>query len=94
MADLSETVERLAQHLIADNIAALMPMFTPQGLIQALALQAQPESAEGSDEYELRPQDGNRYHIWFSGDDGEGGIYTDWLEVDGIWKVNAIGRLD
>lgn len=93
MAELSEAADQLARNLIANNIAALMPSFTPQGLIQALALQAQPDSAEGSDEYELSRQEGDRYHIWFRGDDGEGGIYTDWLEVDGIWKVDGIGRL-
>lgn len=93
MADLRETVEQLAEALVANNIALLMPMFTPQGLMQALALQSGEASAEGSDAYELRPQEGNRYEIWFQGDDGGGGIYTDWLEVNGEWKVDGIGRL-
>ena len=93
MADLQETVEQLAEALVANNIALLMPMFTPQGLMQALALQTGESSAEGSDSYELRPQEGNRYEIWFKGEDGEGGIYTDWLELDGEWKVDGIGRL-
>ena len=93
MADLQETVEQLAEALVANNIALLMPMFTPQGLMQALALQTGESSAEGSDSYELRPQEGNRYEIWFKGEDGEGGIYTDWLKLDGEWKVDGIGRL-
>ena len=93
MADLRETVEQLAEALVANNIALLMPMFTPQGLMQALALQSGESSAEGSDSYELRPKEGNRYEIWFKGEDGEGGIYTDWLELDGEWKVDGIGRL-
>ena len=94
MAELSEAVDQLAQNLVANNIAGLMPMFTPQGLMQALALQTGEDSAEGSDDYEVRDQGGNRFHIWFRGDDGEGGIYTEWVEVDEAWKVDAIGRLE
>ena len=94
MAELSDAVDQLAQNLIANNIAALMPSFTPQGLMQALVMQAQPDSAEGSDEYEITPEGDDRFRIWFRGDDGEGAIYTEWQEVDGVWKVNAIGRLE
>lgn len=95
--ELAAAVDQLARDMIANNIAGMMPMFTPQGLMQALALQGGEESAEGSDDYEVTVAEGNqgnRYHIRFRGDDGEGGIYTDWLEVDGEWKVDGIGRIE
>lgn len=95
--ELAAAVDQLARDMIANNIAGMMPMFTPQGLMQALALQGGEESAEGSDDYEVTAAKGNwgnRYHIRFRGDDGEGGIYTDWLEVDGEWKVDGIGRIE
>lgn len=95
--ELAAAVDQLARDMIANNIAGMMPMFTPQGLMQALALQGGEESAEGSDDYEVtaaKGNRGNRYHIHFRGDDGEGGIYTDWLEVDGEWKVDGIGRIE
>lgn len=95
--ELAAAVDQLARDMIANNIAGMMPMFTPQGLMQALALQGGEESAEGSGDYEVTAAEGNqgnRYHIRFRGDDGEGGIYTDWLEVDGEWKVDGIGRIE
>ena len=100
MADqttLAEAVDQLARDMIANNIAGMMPMFTPQGLMQALALQGGEQSAEGSDAYEVTPveaAEGNRYEIRFRGEDGEGGIYTVWVEIDESWKVDAIGRLE
>ncbi|MCY3923829.1 MAG: hypothetical protein OXG27_15735 [Chloroflexi bacterium] len=93
-ADLMQLADQFAQDLVANNIAGLMPMFTPVGIGQAMALQAQPDSAEGSDEYEIADQGGNLLHITFRGDDGEGTIYTQWVEVEGLWKVDAIGRVE
>ena len=93
-ADLLQLADQFAQDLVANNIAGLMPMFTPVGIGQAMALQAQPDSAEGSDEYEIADQGGNLLHITFRGDDGEGTIYTQWVEVEGLWKVDAIGRVE
>ncbi len=93
-SDLLETADRFAQDLIANNIAGLMPVFTPVGIGQAMALQAQPDSAEGSDEYEIADQGGNLLHITFRGDDGDGTIFTQWVEVEGAWKVDGIGRVE
>lgn len=93
-ADLIQVADQFAQDLVANNIAALMPMFTPVGIGQAMALQAQPDSAEGSDEYAISDQGDNLLHITFRGDDGEGTIYTQWVEVEGLWKVDAIGRVE
>ena len=93
-ADLLQTADQFARYLIDDNIAGLMPMFTPVGIVQGMALQAQPDSAEGSDEYEIADQGDNLLHITFRGDDGEGIVYTQWVEVDGVWKIDGIGRVE
>ena len=92
--DLLQIADQFAQDLIANNIAGLMPLFTPAGIGQAMALQAQPGSAEGSDEYEIEDQGGNLLHITFRGDDGDGTIFTQWIEVEGAWKVDGIGRVE
>ena len=93
-ANLLQTVDQFAQDLIANNIAGLMPVFTPVGIGQAMALQTQPDSAEGSTEYEIDDQGDNLLHITFRGDDGEGTIFTQWIEVEGVWKVHGIGRVE
>ena len=93
-ADILQTADQFAKDLIANNIAGLMPVFTPVGIGQAMALQAQPDSAAGSDEYEISDQGGNLLHITFRGDDGDGTIYTQWVEVEGVWKVDGIGRVE
>ena len=95
--DLLQVADQFAQDLIANNIAALMPMFTPIGIGQAMALQAQPDSPEGSESYEIADQGDNLLHITFRGPEsagGDGTIFTQWIEVEGLWKVDAIGRLD
>ncbi len=93
-ADLLQTADQFVQDLIANNIAGLMPVFTPVGIGQAMALQAQPDSAEGSTEYEIDDQGDNLLHITLRGDDGDGTIFTQWVEVEGVWKVDGIGRVE
>ena len=93
-ADLLQTADQFARDLIANNVAGLMPVFTPVGIGQAMALQAQPDSAQGSSEYEISDQGENLLHITFRGDDGEGTIFTQWVEVEGVWKVDGIGRVE
>ena len=72
-ADLLQTADQFAQDLIANNIAALMPVFTPVGIGQAMALQAQPGSAEGSESFEIEDQGDNLLHITFRGPESAGG---------------------
>lgn len=96
-ASLMETADQFAKDLIANNIAGLMPVFTPVGIGQAMALQAQPGSAEGSESFEIDDQGDNLLHITFRGPEsagGDGTIFTQWVEVEGLWKVDAIGRVD
>lgn len=94
---LMETADQFAKDLIANNIAGLMPVFTPAGIGQAMALQAQPGSAEGSESYEIDDQGDNLLHITFRGPEsagGDGTIFAQWVEVEGLWKVDAIGRVE
>lgn len=98
-AELLEIADQFAQDLIANNIAGLMPIFTPVGIGQAMAMQQNPEagSAEGSESYEIEDQGDNLLHITFRGPEsagGDGTIFTQWVEVEGLWKVDAIGRVD
>ncbi|MYA01915.1 MAG: hypothetical protein F4038_02350 [Chloroflexi bacterium] len=94
---LLEAADQFAQDLISNNIAGLMPVFTPVGIGQAMALQAQPDSAEGSESFEIEDQGDNLLHITFRGPEsagGDGTIFTQWVEVEGLWKVDAIGRVE
>ena len=98
-ADLMQTADQFAQDLIANNIAGLMPVFTPVGIGQAMAMQQNPNagSAAGSTSFEIEDQGDNLLHITFRGPEsagGDGTIFTQWVEVEGAWKVDAIGRVE
>ena len=98
-ADLMQTADQFAQDLIANNIAGLMPVFTPVGIGQAMAMQQNPNasSAAGSTSFEIDDQGDNLLHITFRGPEsagGDGTIFTQWVEVEGAWKVDAIGRVE
>ncbi len=92
--NLLEIADQFARDLVANNVAGLMPVFTPVGIGQAMALQAQPDSATGSSSYEIADHGDNLLHITFRDDDGDGTIYTQWIEVEGAWKVDGIGRVE
>ena len=98
-ADLLQTADQFAQDLIANNIAGLMPVFTPVGIGQAMAMQQNPEagSAAGSESYEIEDQGDNLLHITFRGPEsagGDGTIFTQWVEGPMGWQVDAIGRVE
>ena len=98
-ADLMQIADQFAQDLIANNIAGLMPVFTPVGIGQAMAMQQNPNagSAAGSTSFEIDDQGDNLLHITFRGPEsagGDGTIFTQWVEVEGAWRVDAIGRVE
>ena len=98
-AELLEAADGFAQNLITNNVAELMLVFTPVGINQAMAMQADPNagSAAGSESFEIEDQGENRLHITFRGPESEGGdgtIFTQWVEVEGVWKVDDIGRVE
>ena len=97
MAGLSESADQFAKDIIANNIAGLMPMFTPLGMGKAMAMQAESGgagAAAGSTGYQITDQGDGLLHITFAGDDGEGTIFTKWIDVEGVWKVDDMGAVE
>lgn len=95
MADLMETAREFADALVANDMGALMMAFTPVGIGKALAMQAESESSpEGSTSIDVQDQGNGLVHITFKGDDGEGTIFTQWVEQDAVWKVDDMGMVD
>ena len=96
MADLNDVADQFAQDIMANNIAGLMPLFTPAGMGKAMAMQGaagEGGGAQGATSYELQDQGEGLLHIVFKADDGEGAIFTQWVELDGVWKVDDMGAV-
>lgn len=99
MADLSAAADQFAKDLIAQNIAGLMMVFTPNGMGKAMAMQAQmqasgqPQAPNTGFEVRLGAQDGEDHliDIVMKNAGGEGIIATKWRDVAGAWKVDDIG---
>lgn len=97
MPELSESAEQFAKDIIANNIAGLMLAFTPVGMGKAMAMQGQgggAGAAQGSSGYEIADQGDGLIHITFTGDDGDGTIFTQWVDVEGVWKVDDMGAVE
>jgi hypothetical protein len=99
MADLKEAAEQFAKDLAAQNIAGLMMAFTPNGMGQAMTLQAQMQAAGGpqptgtpSVAVELLGQEGEDHvvDIVMTSDVGSRIIATRWKDIAGSWKVDGI----
>lgn len=97
MAELQPTADQFAKDLAAQNIAGLMMAFTPNGMGQALALQAQmaaagPQPANAEVSVEVTGTDGavSLVDLVFTGADGSRTIATRWIDVAGAWKVDGI----
>ena len=96
MPDLRAAAEQLAREIMADDVSALLPRFTPAGLGKAMALLDSDGSTGASEatRFEIDDRGEGVLHIIFLASDGQGGIFTRWLELDGAWKVDDIGLLD
>ena len=98
MPELKDSADQFAKDLAAQNIAGLMMAFTPNGMIQAMALQQQmaasPAPATGTPgvDIQLLGQEGDDHivDIVMSGGDASRTIATRWKDVAGAWKVDAI----
>jgi hypothetical protein len=98
MADLTETATQFANDLIAQNLAGLMMVFTPNGMGKAMAMQGQmqaggqPQAAASG--FELRPAgengDDRLLDLVLKNANGEVVISTTWREIAGAWKVEDI----
>ena len=96
MVDFQEALDQFATDIMANNIVGLMPVFTPVGMGKALAMQSQTAEAggaTGATSFETSDQGDNLIHITFKADDGEGTIFTQWVEVEGVWKVDDMGAV-
>ncbi|MFN0093301.1 MAG: hypothetical protein ACKVVT_00775 [Dehalococcoidia bacterium] len=98
MADLTASAEQFAKDLAAMNIAGLMMVFTPNGMMKAMALQGQ-MAAGGAQapttgteigapvaEGDLQVVD-----IVMKNANGQATLFTKWKEEAGAWKVEDIG---
>lgn len=97
MAELKDSADQFAKDLVAQNIAGLMMAFTPNGMMQAMALQQQMAAAPqpaGTPTVTVNVlgQEGDDHlvDIVMSGGDASNIIATRWKDVAGAWKVDAI----
>jgi hypothetical protein len=103
MATVEEAADTFAKDLAAQNIAGLMMVFTPEGMMKAMQMQGQMQAraaqalAAGkapepmtSHNIDLKGQEGEDQvvHLSMLSADGSAEIMTRWREIDGIWKVN------
>ena len=98
MAELQQVADQFAKDLAAQNIAGLMMAFTPTGMGQAMALQAQmaaagPSPANAEVIVEVTGTEGatSLVDIIFKGAEASRTIATKWIDIAGAWKVDAIG---
>ncbi len=95
MAELKDAADQFAKDLMAQNIAGLMMVFTPEGMTKAMAMQSQmqaqgqrsPATSYDVNVGESEGEDTN-VDLVMKGADGEMTITTKWREVGGAWKVN------
>ncbi len=88
MPTLHAAAEQLARDIIANDLMALMRAFTPQGMVKALAVQAQTGGAQDATSYKVEEQGENIVHITFHASDGDGTIVTHWVQQGASWKVD------
>lgn len=98
MAELKDAAEQFAKDLVAQNIAGLMMVFTPNGMGKAMAMQAQvqaqgPQAPNTGIDVLVGAQEGEDHlvDIVMKNADGQGIIATKWRDVGGAWKVDDIG---
>ncbi len=98
MAELKDSAEQFARDLVNQNIAGLMMAFTPNGMGQAMALQAQmagapPPSGAPTMKVEVGGQEGDIHlvDIVLGSEGGESRtLATRWKDEAGTWKVDGI----
>ncbi len=98
MAELKETADQFAKDMLAQNIAGLMMVFTPEGMGKAMTMQAQMQASGQAQpaatgvEIRLGAQEGDDHlvDIVMKTEQGEGVMATRWRDIAGAWKVNDI----
>jgi len=105
---IEEAADTFAKDLTSQNIAGLMMVFTPEGMMKAMTMQGQmqaraaqaisdgrvPAPATGySLETKEREGDDQVVHITLESADGTAEIMTRWREVEGAWKVTDLALI-
>lgn len=97
MAELQETAEQFAKDLIAQNIGGLMMVFTPNGMMQAMALQAQMAAAGGQpaasgSQVTVLGQEGDDtlVDVVLQGTEQSVTLGTRWKQDPAGWKIDQI----
>ncbi|HLZ71206.1 MAG TPA: hypothetical protein VKV26_14995 [Dehalococcoidia bacterium] len=108
MPTLEEAANAFARDLTAvpPNIAGLMLVFTPEGMMKAMAMQGQMQQRAAAAmaagqmpapttgfTVDLVGQDGDDHlvNLKLQSADGTAEIATRWRELEGVWKVNDLG---
>jgi hypothetical protein len=90
MAELKETWNRHAADLVAGNMAGLMGDFTPSGMAKAMALAANPITAQS---FEIKDLGGNEVEITYIGANSQRKVWSKWEETSpGKWQVSDLAE--
>ncbi len=97
MADLQATAEQFARDLIAQNVGGLMMVFTPNGMMQAMALQqqlamqgGQPQATGSKVELLGKDGDDSLAEVTLLGAGAAVTLSTRWKEDATGWKIDQI----
>lgn len=106
MATVEEAAKGFAQDMVNQNIAGLMMVFTPEGMMKAMGLQAQMQTrameamAAGRAPapmtgytLDVKGAEGDDQVVHLSLESAEGAaeVMTKWREIEGVWKVTDLG---
>jgi len=97
MAELKDVADQFVKDLTQMNIAGLMMAFTPDGMMKAMAMQAQMAANGGpqpatSSETTMLGQEGDDHVVDITLNSAAGAVVigTRWRDVAGAWKCNDI----
>ena len=94
-----EAAERVAQAVVAGNIAQLMGEITPEALTQMMQMSAaagglspaQMPNIEGYKIQEIGPDgDAEVFHLTFTAAVGKATLAASWKQIMGQWKIAAV----
>ena len=103
MPSIEEAADTFAKDLLAQNIAGLMMVFTPEGMMKAMAIQGQLQARAAEAAAAGRTPapitgytvavkalegDDQVVHIITESADGTAELMTRWRELEGAWKLN------
>lgn len=88
MPDLSETADRHAKDIVSGNMAGIMGDFTPAGMAKAMAIAANPITAQS---FEVNELGGGEMEITYMGPDSRRCVWSKWEETSpGKWQISDV----